>query len=245
MCGEMWEPAWRKWKHGSTVIILNLKCSSSKFLVYHIWVHSGWTRSWWNRDAQAARHRVSPHTIALFHRFSIRTILTTECFTTIYWWLNYTTSIAKFYWWHAWFEIYASWLPENHWNARIKQQWTPCHKVSSVSPPSWCHTKITLLMKEFCDPTSAFDKSGAFSLLIEFPKVAHLSELKFCSWIVTVSQKTTNRFVIMVKILSVHGIYMHLIWKNKWEESVHSSYFNVKKMWFTPHNVVSTSLNFN
>ena len=29
------------------------------------------------------------------------------------------------------------------------------------------------LMKEFCDPTSAFDKSGAFSLLIEFPKVAH------------------------------------------------------------------------
>ena len=37
----------------------------------------------------------------------------TKCFTTIYWWLNYTTSIARFYWWHAWFEIYASRLPEN------------------------------------------------------------------------------------------------------------------------------------
>ena len=56
---------------------------------------------------------------------------------------------------------------------------SPCQKIPSVSPP--CHTKITLLMKEFCDPTSAFDKPGAFSLLIEFPKVAHLSELKFCS----------------------------------------------------------------
>ena len=55
----------------------------------------------------------------------------------------------------------------------------PMSKVPCVSPP--CHTKITLLMKELFDPTSAFDKPGAFSLLIEFPKVAHLSELKFCS----------------------------------------------------------------
>jgi hypothetical protein len=33
---------------------------------------------------------------------------------------------------------------------------SPIQKVPSVSPP--CHAKVTLLMKEFCDPMSAFDK---------------------------------------------------------------------------------------
>ena len=33
---------------------------------------------------------------------------------------------------------------------------SPIQKVPSVSPPR--HAKVTLLMKEICDPTSAFDK---------------------------------------------------------------------------------------
>jgi hypothetical protein len=32
----------------------------------------------------------------------------------------------------------------------------PCQKAPSLSPP--CHAKVTLLMAEFCDPTSASDK---------------------------------------------------------------------------------------
>jgi len=126
----------------------------------------------------------------------------------------------------------------------------PCQKVSSISPP--CHTKVTLLMAEFCDPTSASDKH--LCLFVRFhenicwsnlPKIAHLSALKLCPWNVTVSQKTTNCAMIMVKILSVYCKYILLIWQKKWEGSVHSSYLNVRNVWFTLHNVASTDLHLN
>ena len=61
-------------------------------------------------------------------------------------------------------------------------------------------------------------------------KIAQLSALKFCSWNVTVSQKTTNCSMITVKLLPVHRKYILLIWGKKWEGSVHSSYLNVKNM---------------
>ena len=55
--------------------------------------------------------------------------------------------------------MYASWLPDNlNFPMKGEEEATtsPIQKVPSVSPP--CHAKVTLLMNEFCDPTSAFDK---------------------------------------------------------------------------------------
>jgi hypothetical protein len=48
----------------------------------------------------------------------------------------------------------------------------PFQKIptSSVSPP--CHTKVTLLMAEICDPMSAFER-------VDDPKIENLSALKF------------------------------------------------------------------
>jgi hypothetical protein len=119
----------------------------------------------------------------------------------------------------------------------------PCQKVPRISPP--CHAKVTLLMAEFYDPTSASDKPKCASCWSNLPKIAHLSVLKFCWWNVTVSQKTTNRFVIMGQLLSVYGKYILMLWEKKWEGSVHSSYLNVRNMWFSPHNVASTDPNLN
>jgi hypothetical protein len=56
---------------------------------------------------------------------------------------------------------------------------SPIQKVPSVSPP--CHAKVTLLMKEFYDPTSASDKQKGIFVVDQFPKIAYLSGLKFCS----------------------------------------------------------------
>ena len=44
---------------------------------------------------------------------------------------------------------------------------------------------------------------------------------------------------------SMGNILLILVWEKIWERSVHSSHLNVKNMWFTPHNVVSTDLRLN
>jgi hypothetical protein len=82
--------------------------------------------------------------------------VTTGCFTTIYWSLNYTTSTTKnllmaYLFQKVGFMAYGN---SNYLNERWGWSYDepPCQKIPSISPP--CHTKVTLLMAEFCDPAS-------------------------------------------------------------------------------------------
>ena len=105
----------------------------------------------------------------------------------------------------------------------------PCQKVPTISRKNNAFVERFL----WSDVGSVF----------EFPKIAHLLVFKFCLWDITVSHKTTNCSIPIVKLLSVYGRYIFLIWEKKWEGSVHSSYLNVKNMWITFHIVVHTDLN--
>jgi hypothetical protein len=66
---------------------------------------------------------------------------------------------------------------------RMKQWWALCQKVPSLSPP--CHTKVILLVTEFCSlmlasdkPKCIFMKTWVHLKCIVTPKIAYLLALK-------------------------------------------------------------------
>jgi hypothetical protein len=85
-----------------------------------------------------------------------RILSLTECFTTIYWSLNYTASTMEIVLMACIIQkvCVIAFRKSSYLNG--KWGWSnsepPSQKVPSVSPP--CHAKVTHLMEEFCDPTS-------------------------------------------------------------------------------------------
>ena len=124
------------------------------------------------------------------HKVKQVTLLSrTECFTTIYWSLNYTTLTMKIILMAYTIQkiCFMAFRKSNYLNGRWgwSNDEALCQKVPSVSPP--CHAQVTLWRQNSVIwhwEVAWWVVRLTWEMQI---KIAHLSELQICSWNVTMS----------------------------------------------------------